>query len=274
MLKKLSIFIILLLTSYLHANPLKFRNVVYDDKEVAELITVITSTSPIPSIPSTQHIYQAQASLFRIPALQLCKKIIVFDGIPEHKKHLTSLYTEYQQNILHLTQTDPYFSNTQLVFCPTWGHLSGTVEEALKHVTTPYVFIHQHDLVIKKDFDLNRAVATLVANPNIKYIHFSSSSNRDLSWNGRVDNVVLGRHFVPLSRSFGWSDRTHIASVYYYKKFVLPLCDHCFMEDKVHYSLKRSVEKYGEKAHSTFGSYLYGNLSDGCYIEHTDGRNN
>src|SRR4051812_37553585 len=61
--------------------PVVWNGVTYDTETVAKLITVITSTSPVPSIPSTRHLYPAQASLFQIPAFALCKKIIVFDGI-------------------------------------------------------------------------------------------------------------------------------------------------------------------------------------------------
>jgi hypothetical protein len=275
MYKRLSFLLLLLCTSFLHsAPPITYGGVVYDDQTVAKLVTVITSTSPIPSIPSVEHIYDAQESLFRIPALRLCKKIIVCDAVPENKKDRAAAYEQYKKNLMALTQADPIFSNTELIFSPTWGHLSGTLKEAMKKVTTPFIFVHQHDLIIKKDFDLNRAVATLVANPRIKYIHFSTTVNSDTSWNGPVDGRVLGTHFVPLTRSFGWSDRTHLASSHYYRKTVLPRCDHCFMEDVMRPYVQNAIARYGRPAHGQLGVYLYGDLTDGAYIEHTDGRNN
>lgn len=267
------IFFVLSICS-LRANPITYGGRVFTDEEVAKLVTVITSTNPIPSIPETSHLYQAQASLSIVSTLRLCKKIIVFDGVPEHKKAMASRYEEYKQNVIRLTETDPYFANTELVFCEQWRHLSGAITNALAHVTTPFVLIHQHDLVIRKPFDLNGCVATLIANPNIKYIHFSSSVNSDPSWNGPVDQKIAGRHFVPLTRSFGWSDRTHVASVAYYKKDILPLCPFTFMEDVVQKIMKQDLARHGKRYHSRFAPYLYGNIHDGDYLTHTDGRNN
>lgn len=274
MLKRLAL-IFLLLTTCLNAKPITYNGQVFTDEEVAKLVTVITSTNPIPSIPNTSHLYQAQVSLAIVPVLRLCKKIIVFDGIPEHKLHMTHRYEEYKQSVIKLTETDPYFSNTELVFCEEWGHLSGAITSALKHVTTPFVLMHQHDLVVRKPFDLNGCVATLIANPYIKYIHFSSSANSDRSWNGPVDEKIVGRvHFVPLTRSFGWSDRTHIASVDYYKNQILPLCPFTFMENVVQKKIQQDFKTHGKGRHHIFGPYLYGNIHDGDYLTHTDGRNN
>ena len=60
---------------------IEWNGKVYDDETVAQMITVITTTNPIPSIPSVKHIYPAQVALFQIPAFARCKKIIVFDGL-------------------------------------------------------------------------------------------------------------------------------------------------------------------------------------------------
>lgn len=251
-----------------HGVDIVWNGVTYDDETVSQLITVITSTSPIPTHPTTKHIYPAQKSLFQIPALARCRKIITFDAVRNPDEQSEENYEQYKQNMIKLTETDPYFSNTDLVFCSSWGCLSGTVKEAMKYVNTPFVFIHQHDLVVKKWFDLNGVIATMVANPNIKYVQFSQSSNRKRP----VDEVIEGDHFVPLCRSFGWSDMCHVASVDYYENFVLPQCNNTFMDLVLQPALKNSVKKLGkDEGHRPFGSYLYGNLSDGCFIYHSHG---
>ena len=69
---------------------MEWNGKVYDDDTVAQMITVITTTNPIPSIPSIKHIYPAQVALFQIPAFTRCKKIIVFDGLQpgwEKRRH-------------------------------------------------------------------------------------------------------------------------------------------------------------------------------------------
>ncbi|CDZ80963.1 hypothetical protein BN1013_01491 [Candidatus Rubidus massiliensis] len=257
-----------------YANEYVVDDKIYNDDTVSKLITVITTTNPIPSIPSTTHIYPTQKSLFRIPAFAKCKKIIVFDGIQSGYENRIADYQQYKCNIYRLTYTDPYFTNTQLVFCKEWGHLSGAITEALKHVTTPYVFIHQHDFILQKDFDLNGVIASMELNPNIKHVRLNRAPwNTYFSdWDGPVDEVIEGGAFVPLCRCCGWSDNDHITRTDYYHNFVLPLCHKEAMEWALHGRLKKAFEDYGYEGHRPFGTYLYGNLNDGDYLYHTDGR--
>lgn len=246
----------------------------YDTELVSKLVTVITTANPIPSIPDTHILYQSQASLFRIPALAQCKKIIVFDGVQPGYEARKADYEEYKQNIIQLTQKDPLFSNTNLVFCPTWVHLSGAIAEAIKYVKTPFVFIHQHDFVLQKSFDFNACIATMMANPEIKHLRL----NRGLTnttfreWDGEIDQVIQGVSFVPLCRTFGWSDNDHLARVDYYTQFVLPKCHCCAVEHVLHPALKNAIAEKGKEAHALFGTYLYGMPSDGGYFHHLDGR--
>lgn len=251
-------------------------NVYLNDDKASELITVVTATSPIFSHPDTKFIYQAQESLMQIPGLAKCKKIIVFDAIRPGYEFLTELYEKYKQNVIELTKNDPVFSNTELVFCSCWSHLSGAVKEAINYVKTPFVFIHQHDLKLIKKFDLNSLLQTMLVNPNVKYVHFWGNWNHDQWYNGPVDDYIEGVHYVPLTRSFGWSDQCHVATTDYYRYFVLPQCyHHGFMESVMHPALWQSISAFGmNDGHRPFGTYLYGNLTDGHYISHLDARNN
>lgn len=255
--------------------PVIWNGKVYDDSSVADLITIITTTNPVPTIPSTKHIYPSQVSLCRIPALALCKKIIVFDGIQPGYEHRIKDYNQYKKNIVKLTKNDPYFSNTTLVFCKSWVHLAGAIKEAMSKVTTPFVFIHQHDFFLLKDFDLNALVATMAANPYIKHVRLNrgATNTEFIDWEGPIAEVPDPTLFVPLCRTCGWSDNDHVARVDYYQHFVLPQCGRCAMENVLHLALKRSILKFGvEAGHQPFGTYLYGDLSDGNYFYHSDGR--
>ncbi len=261
-----------------YAVDIVWEGVTYDDETVSKLITVITGTSYIHTHPDTKHIRPAQESLYRIPAFALCKKLIAFDGIyPQYRgTKEEDLYEQYKLNVMLLTDTDPYFTNTECVFCPWWMHLSGALRTAMDYVETPFVFVHQHDLRLQKDFDLNGVIATMVANPNIKYVNLWSGINSESEWyNWPLDQVIEGPHFVPLCRSFGWSDQCHIARADYYREFVLPQCHYCFMEAVLNRAIKDSANELGrDEGHKPFGAYLYGDLSDGNYIYHSDGHNN
>jgi hypothetical protein len=264
------------------AESIIWNDVTYDTDTVAQLITVITSTSLVQSIPATKHLYPAQASLFSIPALAKCKKIIVFDGIEEKNENLERRYEEYKKNVIELTQTDPYFSNTKLIFCPEWRHLTGALYEALQHVTTPFLYIHQHDLQIIQEFDLNGLIATMVANPRIQCVMLAGGDNGaegDFNaYHGYIDRQIEGEHFVPLMRCFGWSDQAQITTVDYYRNVIFPQCKARkgnFMEQTMLHRIRYDVAKLGKDiAHPIYACYLYGGSADGAYIVHTDAKYN
>jgi hypothetical protein len=145
----------------------------------------------------------------------------------------------------------------------------------MKEVTTPFVFIHQHDFVLEKNFDLNGLIATMMANPKIKHVRPAlGQANQNLcpSWNGPVDEEIEGPHFVPLCRTFGWSDNDHVARRDYYDTFVLPRCGHGPMEDFLHWQMQEAFNNNGKQGHEPFGTYFFGHLTDGAYFSHSDGR--
>jgi hypothetical protein len=259
--------------------PVVVNGITYDDETVAKLITVITSTSPVKSMPEPEHIYPAQASLFRIPAFALCKKIIVFDEVrPGGTSRLKNAYNGYKQKILELTRSNLYFSNTELVFCPEWGHLTGTLVEAMKHVTTPFIYVHQHDLQLTQDFDLNGLIASMIENPLIQCVFLGGGNNSTSHvYHGPVDQNIIGPHFVPLWRCFGWTDQAQITTVNYYKNIVFPQCKAhkgSFMEQVMLHRLRYDLTELGvEKVHPIYGTYLYGGPMDGSYLLHSDARN-
>lgn len=269
------ILFLLLLFHLFSANAVVWEGIDYDDETVSQLVTVITSTSPIPSMPSTKFLYEAQKCLYQVPALAKCKKIIVFDGVKKCDKNVINVYEEYKNNVIKLLEEDPYFTNTELVFCQKWGHLSGTIREAIKKVNTPYLFIHQHDLILLKAFDLNGVIASMVANPTIKYVALIKRANTNEDFNfGPMEEGTDGISFAPLCRASGWSDQCHVASVEYYLTFVLPQCHKTFMEYIIHPMLKKAVKDFGFAGREPFGTHVYGHLNDGPYIFHADARNN
>jgi hypothetical protein len=252
-----------------------------NDLEAARLITIITTTHPICSVPSDEHLYLAQASLSINPVLAKSKKIIVFDGVAPAFKSRSINYELYKKKITNLQKTDPFFTNTELIFCKKWVQLSGAISQALKKVLTPFVFIHQHDMYFIKKFNINACLESMLINPNIKWIQFSGRPNSahkgdmQTSRFGPIDEYVEGGSLIPLTRVFGWSDHTHIARLDYYKHFIMPMCKGNYMEDSVCAVFKKALLHKGldeiRKIHSQFGTYLYGNLQDGNFFSHSNG---
>ena len=246
----------------------------YDDDTVADLITIITTTNPIPIMPSTRIIREAQESLCRIPALAKCKKVIVFDGIQPWFENRVHDYEEYKRRVAELAAKDPSFAKTELVFCPSWMHIAGAVREAMKRVSTPYIFIHQHDFRLEKTFDLNGVIASMAANPRIKHVRlaYGETNTAQAGHDGPVDEVIEGLSFIPLSRTFGWSDNDHVSRLDYYLEFVLPQSGFGGMEETLHPAMKKALAEFGISAHERYGTYLYGPISDGGYLDHLHGR--
>lgn len=253
-----------------------------DDHQVAELVTVITSTSPIATLPTLKHLYPAQTSLFKVAALAKCHKIIVFDGVAPMHEGRNKAYEVYKGRVARLTQEDPLFSNTELVYCDDWLHLSGSLKEALAYTKTPFVFIHQHDDILTKAFDMNGCVLSMMNNPNLKHIHLARYMNKGrhsgamhASWDGPVDSLVEGGSEVPLTRCFGWSDYGNVTTADYLSRVVLPRCGHGFPETFIQKAFKEALlGKSGveiDQIHLEFGTYLYGGIGDGNYMHHSDG---
>lgn len=258
----------------LQAAPIEWDGIVYDDETVAKMITIITTTNPIPSIPSLKHIYPSQKSLFRIPAFTKCKKIIVFDGLQPGFEHRHNDYERYKQSIAQLCSTDPIFSNTKLVFCERWEHLAGAIRQAMLYVTTPYIFVHQHDFVLQKFFDLNGVIASMQRNPHIKHVKLCYARIMSDFAAGSTEEYVEGPSYVPLCRTFIWSDQDHVSRATYYNEFVLPYCHRCSMECVLDPLLGQTRSLLGDACHSLFGTYVYGTMQDGGYLMHSNGREN
>jgi hypothetical protein len=230
-------------------------------------LTIITTTSPIPSNPSTQMLKITQSSLFQIPALRGCKKIIVFDGVPYPQRYRALAYELYIRNVEKLTQENPLFFNTTLVINKEHKHLANSLKEAFKLVETPYVFVHQHDFSLIRPFDVVNLIRSMDENPNLKHIRLNRLYNFANYWDGDIDEVVIGGSYAPLTRTFGWSDNDHFARTDYYRNFVFPKIEwNGPMEWFLHDPIKIRSE------HLSYGTYIYGHLCEMPYISHLDGK--
>ena len=237
------------------------------EESLADKLTIITTTSCIPSNPSTQMLEITQKSLFIVPELRDCKKIIVFDGVPLQQRYRILSYGLYIENIKRLVRENPDFSNTILVINEEHKHLANSLREAFRYVDTSYVFVHQHDFVLARPFDITNLIKSMDQNLNLKHVRLNRFYNEANHWDGQVDEVIIGGSDVPLIRCFGWSDNDHIARTDYYRNFVFPKIEwNGAMEWFLH-----DPQKIKED-HLSYGTYIYGSLNESPYIYHLDGR--
>ena len=242
--------------------------------EIEDKLTLITTTSPVPSNPSTEMLETSQGSLFTIPEFAMCKKIIVFDGVPDKLQAFAEAYEEYKQNVIQLTKAHPHFQNTQLVFCSEHRHLTNAIRDAMEHVDTPYVFIHQHDFKLVKPVDVTNLIKSMEENPDIKHVRLNRLFNRPNRYDRGFEQYTTGTSYVPLCTTQGWSDNDHFSPVSYYKDFVFAKVGrrHLPMEKVLHRLRRWLQQKDAEYAYHAFGTFIYGSHGDSPYLLHLDGK--
>ena len=139
---------------------------------IEQSLTIVISTSPAEHHCNADQMFQILESIQRNAALAKCRKLLVFDALPSHDEreqatergavakggerwvpqksgHLEKAYHIYIEVLREAsTVCHPAMYGVELVFLPHWGHLVGTVRHALDQVTTPFVCLHQHDLLV------------------------------------------------------------------------------------------------------------------------------
>jgi hypothetical protein len=256
----------------------------FDTSSLAHKVTVITTTSPIKSNPRTDMIEATQQSLHMIPALRDCKKIIVFDGFNEggygsipHKslQDIKEDYVEFKRRMQQLVD-DPnniYFKNTELLFLDEFQHQAWAVRAAMEHVTTPFVYIHQHDFLIIREFDVVNMIRTMEDNLTVKLIRVCNGENNPNYFDGPVDTYVEGTSYVPLVRTFRFSDCEHFTTVKYYHDVVFPrVHGKCFAEFWMMEPGFKEHQQEMLKNHAYYGMYVYGRMGEPTCLHHLDGR--
>lgn len=251
----------------------------FSTESLADKVTIITTTSPIKSNPRTDIIETSMASIYAIPSLRDCPQIIVFDGIDEEASNIDVKkrnYEEYKRRLVEIKEKSlkPYFKNTTFLFLDTWHHQALALREAMKLVKTPFVFLHQHDVVIVKNFDAVGLVRTMEENPTIKLVRLCNGENSPNWYDGPVDDKIRGIHYIPLVRSFRFADSEHFTTVKYYQDLVFPrvngrnFAEYWMMEPNYKEHQQDMIDN-----HDLYGTYVYGKLGEPSYLRHLDGRN-
>lgn len=242
--------------------------------DLSSKVTIVTTCSPCISYPRTIYLQISQYSMYRtIPQFQSLPKIIVCDGVKNPED--AEAYNEYKENLKKLVATHPHFQNTKLVFCDEWVCLVGALKEAIKHVETEYMFIHQDDFELKLPIDLVGLIEAMDANHNIKLVRLNSGVNtigKSNPCDHYIDDYVEGGTQFPLLRTMGWGDNDHFVRKDYYENFVFPLLgeEKTFMEAKL---MGAAVHAFKEDPYAhikLYGTYLYGDFNTGPYLYHLD----
>ena len=254
---------------------------------MAARLTVVITAAPVPSNPSAALLLWVLQSLQQMPDLQECQTIVVLDapkaGLPADRQ---DAYRGFETRVRQCQQRDPLCRRLQVLPLPEHGHLTGSLRAATRAVATPYVLVLQQDLPFARPVDVFHSLRTLEANGGVKHLRFNTHPNTPAAFDVRLDLDVPGPAFVPLIRTEGWSDQNHMASVRYYREFVLPSIDaipeprrqrmckggafmECFMNQL--WNAEYARVRNWSRVHAVFGTYIYGVPGEAPYCLHVDG---
>lgn len=231
-------------------------------------ITTIISTSPIPSLPATDHIELTVESLAMVAELEQSPLIIAFDGADDSVDK--NVYDMYKHAVMRKFAMR---KNVRFVMLEAWGHLSGVLRAALGCVATQYVFVQQHDLPIVRAFDLDAVLCALGARGDVKHVRLNSRCTEAIGWDksplfGPVEGKKIG-----LTRTSCWSDQSHFSTLEYYTEVILPRIANkaVFPETVLNPFRKLPVEEL-LSIHRVLGTYIYGFPGEQRIVAHTDAR--
>jgi len=275
---------------------------------VAETLTVIVSTSPAEHHCDVGLMLQVLRSLQANAALRECRKLVVFDAlpgesvqqaaedegavaesgkrwVPRGNDKLAQAYERYKCSLQKALEEEDYaMHRVELLFMPHWGHLVGTVRYAMDRLSTPYVLLHQHDLLLNGSFSSSHVVGILraLARREANYVIM----NRDINFVGRSTQYFqaaphrpdLWRVFqrehalrledgerTPLTPFVGFSDQTHVARASWVKDRVLRMVGDrkCCMEFAVHEFMLLAWLHDPSRWEKT---YMLGGMDDGPFV--------
>jgi hypothetical protein len=203
---------------------------------LAEAITIVVPTSPVPSHPSTSLIEMTIAAVRR--HLPDCPMLIQADGVrPEQEK----FRTQYEMYLFRLQESinAKAFGNCVMVRFPEFRHQAAMMKETLLLPSSPLIYYNEHDLPLLPEYiDWNGITkAILSGEVNKIRLHYWSTilpEHQHLM----LDKEPIFICGVPLIRTVQWSQHCHVASVNFYQKILSNFSPDCRTMIETHaYSL-------------------------------------
>lgn len=243
-------------------------------ERISDLITVLITTSPIPSHPSTDILDTTIRSVRAQPELERAEILVAADGVPPALEHRAGEWWHFLRRLLWDTARGRHGRLLPLI-AAEWRHQALTTARALEQVTTPLVLFMEHDtpLVGETDWDgLGKAI--LAGQANAIRLHHETrvlDEHRYLM----VDEEPQEICGVQLLRTAQWSQRPHLASVEFYRELLATYfgpTSRTMIEDCVHGVIANAWDELGEAGWDRFRLWMYAPGPDMKRSTHLDGR--
>ena len=227
-----------------------------DPESPDDLITVLVTTSPVPSNPSTEHI----AETIRLVRAQLPRAEIVLaiDGVRPEQSERAPAYAEYVRRLLWLT--NHRWRNVVPYLAPTWLHQAALTREALTLVHTPLVLFVEHDRPPIGDVlwaDLCRCVVN--DRVRVARLHAEAEVHPEHEYL-MLDPEPRMYEGVPLRRTFAWWQHPHLVRTDLYREWLGEFFNpqaRTMIEDRMYSVVESAWKDEGEASWDQFRIAIY-----------------
>ena len=262
---------------------------------LSDFLTIIITTSPIKSHPSTDVLDQVIESFNLIDELNDCKKLIICDGyqiISNNKYKSGKITQEVATNYeLYIESITDKYNNSVIIKRDNRYGFAENVKYALDLVMTEYVIIIQHDQIFLRNIDFKDIIDMMVKYTDINYINFISlqTVNYEAKLISKYNSFYKEYKnksnlcSLPLMPLLFWYDKPHVCRTSYYKDYVFGnkhliigtnkyLCVKNFIEDSFGQVVKENIKSGGYEQFLNYNSFLYWDDPTSPAIAHIDGR--
>ena len=225
------------------------------------LLTIVITSSPIPSHPSIEVIKDTIDSLSYL-TLPPNTPVILTHDFGESES-----YDQYLKTLGSYIQDKP---NVKIVKKPSpRGYLTGNLKYAMDFVHTKYILKLEHDTPFIAPVNMIHVIEDMIHRPELKHVRFNIRHNVKIGSDALND--LFGNQLDAIHQTYtrtpSWSDQNHITTTDYYRNIVFVEGHPQFPERNL---IKRSVN---QSIHNKYGTYLYGPLNYPARTKHMDGRN-
>ncbi len=195
-------------------------------------ITIVLSTSPMPSHPSTAFIDEVVDSIYKfLFRYEKAKIIITCDGTSKRNDNYEMFILGLEENTdnkdIALSKARVWASDWQFRF-------------AIEHVDTEFVFLVQHDLSFLRYVDIAKVLEDMRNNPELKHVRFNKRLNTRKRGDYNLGKARVDANYKYISTP-QWSDQNHICTVDYFKNEILTRVNRGFMEHTMRRKARRKL---------------------------------
>jgi|HubBroStandDraft_2_1064218.scaffolds.fasta_scaffold25281_2 hypothetical protein len=186
-----------------------------------EAITIVTTTSPIPSHPDTWIVDTTYASVRH--HLPKARWLFLFDGVRPEQEDLRAGYDEYKRKLFERVENGEW-TNTDYLRFGVYTHQAGMCRTAILSgcIKTPLIMWIEHDFPLnEKTIDWQGIVDTLIHN-ELHYIRFALPEENWISIRRAHANLeeFHTTHGVPVMRIMNFTSLPHVARLNFYERLM------------------------------------------------------